>query len=67
LGAAILGLVGSGIVETLAQAIQATVQVVETRQPEPEVQARYEDYYQLYRSTYFSLLPTFELAAKRGL
>jgi len=67
LGAAILALVGSGIAESLALAIQATVQVIETRQPQPEVQARYEDYYQLYRTTYFSLLPAFELAAKRGL
>ncbi len=67
LGAAILALVGSGIAELLAQAIRETVQVIETRQPQPEVQAKYEDYYQLYRTTYFSLLPAFELAAKRGL
>jgi xylulokinase len=64
LGAAILALCGAGLVDSLASAVSAAVRVSETLQPRPDIQARYEDYYQLYRATYFSLLPVFELAAK---
>jgi len=66
LGAGILALAGSGTVQSLGEAVQAAVQVVETRQPQRDVQAKYEEYYQLYRMTYFSLLPAFELAAKQS-
>lgn len=67
LGAAILALVGAGIFTSLDQAVQAVVQVVETRQPDPAARAHYEDYYQTYREAYFALLPVFEKAAQRGL
>lgn len=63
-GAAILALVGSGLIPSLQQAVDASVKVIETRQPQPAIQARYNEFYQLYRSTYFALLPVFEEAAK---
>jgi len=66
LGAAILALAGSGQAGSLRQAVEAAVRVVETRQPQPDIQARYEESYQLYRTTYFSLLPAFEQAARQA-
>ena len=42
------------------------VRVVETVEPNRALQACYEDGYQLYRDTYFALLPVFERAARRG-
>jgi xylulokinase len=64
LGAAILALAGSGLMNSVTEAVGLTTHVVETREPNPQIHARYEEYYQLYRSTYFSLLPVFEQAAK---
>ncbi len=64
LGAGILALAGSGMLDTIEDAVTLTTQVVETRQPDAKNSARYEDYYQLYRATYFSLLPVFEQAAR---
>jgi xylulokinase len=64
LGAGILALAGSGLIDTLEEAVNLTTNVVETRQPDPKHRALYEEYYQLYRATYFSLLPVFEQAAK---
>ena len=64
LGAGILALAGSGTIGSLAEAVELTTHVVETRQPDPANQKLYEEYYQLYRDTYFSLLPVFERAAE---
>lgn len=64
LGAGILALTGSGLIDTLEQAVSLTTHVIETRDPDPETRTVYEDYYQLYRASYFSLLPVFEQAAK---
>jgi xylulokinase len=64
LGAGILALAGSGLVNSLSEAVSLTTQVIETREPNTWIQALYEEYYQLYRATYFSLLPVFEQAAK---
>ena len=64
LGAGILALAGSGLIGSLAEAVQLTTHVVETRDPDPVNQKLYEEYYQLYRDTYFSLLPVFERASK---
>jgi xylulokinase len=60
LGAGILALTGSGLNET----INMTTHVIETRDPDTETRKIYEEYYQLYRMSYFSLLPVFEEAAK---
>ena len=67
LGAGIVALAGSGLMGSLADAVRLTTRVVETREPDPATRARYEDYYQLYRATYFSLLPVFEQAARARL
>jgi xylulokinase len=64
LGAGILALAGSGLFGSLAEAVGLTTQVIETREPDPKTSALYDDYYQIYRATYFSLLPVFEQAAK---
>jgi xylulokinase len=64
LGAAMLALVGAGACGSLAQAAERTVRILETLDPHPETQARYEDCYQLYRTAYFALLPVFERAAR---
>jgi xylulokinase len=67
LGAAMLALVGIGAFSSLAEAAGRVVRLVETVEPDPAARARYEDYYQLYRATYFALLPVFEQAARLGL
>ncbi len=64
LGAGILALVGSGLIDSLSEAIHLTTHVIETREPDSKTRVAYEEYYQLYRATYFSLLPVFEQAAK---
>ncbi|MFN8381518.1 MAG: FGGY family carbohydrate kinase [Anaerolineales bacterium] len=64
LGAGILALAGSGLFTSLDEAVGLTTHVVETREPDPKTSALYDEYYQLYRATYFSLLPVFEQAAK---
>ncbi|HEU4744463.1 MAG TPA: FGGY family carbohydrate kinase, partial [Anaerolineales bacterium] len=63
LGAGILALTGSGLLDSLSEAVSLTTHVVETRDPHPENHNIYEEYYRLYRDTYFSLLPVFERAA----
>jgi len=67
LGAALLALAGSGLTASLTEAVEASVHIVDTCQPDARNQARYEEYYQVYRSTYFALLPVFEQAAKIDL
>jgi xylulokinase len=64
LGAAMLALVGSGACASLDEAAENSVRVVETLEPRPDVQQRYEAHYQLYRAAYFALLPVFEQAAR---
>ena len=67
LGAGILALAGSGLVNSLSEAVDLTTHIVETREPNPKTATIYQEYYQLYRETYFSLLPVFEKAAKINL
>ena len=64
LGAGILALTGSGLIDSLEEAVNLTTHVIETRDPDPKTRNLYEEYYQLYRASYFSLLPVFEQAAK---
>jgi xylulokinase len=64
LGAGILALAGSGLIGSLEEAVGLTTHVIETCEPHPETHALYDEYYQLYRATYFSLLPVFEQASK---
>jgi xylulokinase len=64
LGAGILALAGSGIIGSLHEAIGLATHVIERRDPDPAAHAIYEDYYHLYRDTYFALLPVFDRAAR---
>ncbi len=64
LGAGMLALTGSGLIDSLNEAVNLTTHVIETRDPNPETRKTYEEYYQLYRTSYFSLLPVFEQASK---
>ena len=64
LGAALLALVGAGAYAKLSEACERVVRIVERLEPRPRNHAAYEEYYQLYRQAYFSLLPVFEKAAR---
>lgn len=64
LGAGILALAGSGLFDSLAETIELTTHVIETREPHPKTSTLYDEYYQLYRATYFALVPVFEQAAE---
>jgi xylulokinase len=63
LGAGLLALAGAGYFESLDQAAEAAISVVEQRDPDPQTSEIYTDYYQLYREAYFSLTQVFERAA----
>jgi len=63
LGAAMLALVGVGAYAGLAEAAEQIVQIVERFEPQPSAQRLYAEYYNLYRQTYFALLPVFTQAA----
>jgi xylulokinase len=63
LGAGMLAMAGIGLSGSLEEAASQTVQIVDVLEPNPKSQNRYEDYYQLYRSTYNALLPVFDQLA----
>jgi sugar (pentulose or hexulose) kinase len=58
-----LAMAGIGLSGSLEEAASQTVQIVDVLEPNPKSQNRYEDYYQLYRSTYNALLPVFDQLA----
>jgi len=64
LGAGLLALAGKGYTSTLAEAVERSVHVTETRLPDRITAERYQAYYQIYRSTYFALQPVFEQASR---
>ncbi|PWH13965.1 MAG: xylulokinase [Anaerolineae bacterium] len=66
LGAAILALNGAGLTQTLDEACDLCVKVIETRYPQAQNAAVYNQRYQTYRAAYFALLPVFEEAAKHA-
>jgi xylulokinase len=63
LGAGILALVGSGQIQTVKEATDKVVNIIETIQPISQNVTIYDEYYHLYRSTYFALLPVFKEGA----
>ncbi len=63
LGAGMLAIVGIGLASSLDEAASQTVQIIDVIEPDPKSQRRYEEYYQLYRSTYFALQPVFDRLA----
>ncbi|NMC11881.1 MAG: xylulokinase [Chloroflexi bacterium] len=64
LGAGMLALVGTGLCTSLEEAANCAVHIIETLEPIAENKQRYEEYYQLYRSTYSALLPVFDQLAR---
>jgi xylulokinase len=66
LGAALLALVAIGAFNNLSEAAQRVVRIVEILEPQPATQAQYEAGYQLYRDSYFAMLPVYERAARRA-
>ena len=65
LGAAFLALVGIGAYTTLSEASEHIVKIRECIDPNPLTRSTYNESYERYRQTYFTLLPLFEEAAKR--
>jgi len=66
-GAAMLALTGSGLATSLYQAVEATVRVVETRDPDIKTKEIYEEYYQFYRSAFFALLSVYDKAPREQI
>lgn len=67
LGAGILALVGSGLMKTIKEATDKVVNIIVIIEPNLRNHAIYNDYYHLYRLTYFALLPVFKEAARISL
>jgi xylulokinase len=63
LGAGMLAMVGIGLSSSLKEAASQAVQIIDVLEPDPKSRSRYEEYYQLYRSTYSALLPVFDQLA----
>jgi xylulokinase len=63
LGAGMLAMTGIGLTDSLDEAATQTVQIIDVLEPNLKSQSCYEDYYQLYRSTYQALLPVFDQLA----
>jgi xylulokinase len=66
LGAAFLSLVGIGAYGTLSEASEQIVKIRECVDPDPATQSAYNEAYERYRQTYFTLLPIFEKAIGRA-
>jgi xylulokinase len=64
LGAAFLALVGVGAYATLTEASEHIVKIRERCEPNLGTVPIYNEAYERYRETYFTLLPVFEEAAK---
>jgi xylulokinase len=62
-GAALLAGVGAGLFRDVYEAVDASVRVVSSTQPNPEAVAIYERLYPLYRGLYGALKPTFDALA----
>lgn len=63
-GAALIAATGSGVFETLDEAVNNCVEVVSSQQPNPENQRTYEDLYPIYRSLYTSLEEDYDRLAQ---
>ncbi len=62
LGAAFLALVGIGAYGNLSEASEHIVKIRECIEPDSATQSAYDEAYERYRQTYFTLLPVFEEA-----
>ena len=59
-GAAILAMTGCGEYASVSEATGAIVKVLDTEKPDPELVAKYEDRYQMFRTIYPACKPVFE-------
>ena len=59
-GVALLAAVGAGIYDSVEAACDATIRVVDTREPDPQAHARYAGYHALYRKLYRQLVECFD-------
>lgn len=64
LGVALLAGVGAGVYDSVAQACDAIIKVKTTQQPDLQLNARYAQYYSLYKQLYHSLKQDFKSLAK---
>jgi xylulokinase len=62
-GAALLAGVGSGVYDSVSQACNAAVKIVDRIEPIAENQGIYNEFYPVYRSLYRSLKPAFDAVA----
>jgi len=62
-GAALLAGVGAGVWPDVDAACRRTIHVTGSTQPQPDVVAEYERWYQVYRGLYPALKPTFDAVA----
>ena len=65
LEAAFLALVGIGAYGNLGEVSEHVVKIRECLEPNPSAVSAYHEPYEMYRKTYFTLLPVFEDASKR--
>ena len=66
LGAAFLALVGIGAYGNLSEASEHIVKIRECLDPDSATQSAYNESYERYRKTYFTLLPIFEEANRHA-
>jgi gluconokinase len=64
-GAAILGLVGLGLLDDIAVA-EDFVRIAETRDPQPEEARRYDELFAIYTDLYTALAPTYRRLREAG-
>lgn len=62
-GAALLAGVGAGVYDSVSQACEETVRIVDRIEPEAASQSIYNDCYPVYRSLYSSLKPAYDAVA----
>ena len=63
-GVALLAMVGTGLYDSVAEACDATIQVVETALVDPKTKAFYDSAYPIYRGLYGDLKPRFAQMAE---
>jgi xylulokinase len=63
-GAALLATVSAGMYDSVQEACDATIRVVETCEPDPERSQRYDEWFAVYRDCYKALATEFRRVAK---
>jgi xylulokinase len=63
-GAALMSSVAAGYWTSVENAVENLVQATDVTEPNPEMTAKYNKYFEIYKSLYPTLAPTFELMAR---